>query len=104
MALLEAMSCGRPVVGSRVGGIQSLVTDGEDGLLAPPGNPGALAEAVLRILLDPALAARLSTNARRRACDFDWNENASRTLELFRQLLESNGSEQIAASSSVVSR
>lgn len=60
---IEALSRGRAVVGSRVGGIPDLVTDGESGLLVPPGEPEALAEALVRVLGDPELAARLGAGA-----------------------------------------
>ena len=89
MALLEAMSCGRPVVGSRVGGIPWIVTDEVQGLLVPPGDSHALADAIATVLKGPELAARLGTNGRRRACDFDWSEQMARTLELLRAQLAS---------------
>ncbi len=60
---IEALSRGRAVVGSRVGGIPDLVADGESGLLVPPGEPEALAEALVRVLGDPELAARLGAGA-----------------------------------------
>jgi glycosyltransferase involved in cell wall biosynthesis len=62
----EAMRGGRPIVASRVGGIPALT--GEDAaLLVPPGDTGQLAAAVLAVLNDPELAARLSAGARARA-------------------------------------
>jgi glycosyltransferase involved in cell wall biosynthesis len=64
MSLLEAMAAGCPVVATRVGGIPDLVTDGVDGLLVPPGDPDALAAALLRILRDRDFAERLGNAAR----------------------------------------
>jgi glycosyltransferase involved in cell wall biosynthesis len=62
----EALRAGRPIVASRVGGIPDLA--GDDGaLLIPPGDPGELAAAVLAVLDDPGLAARLAAAARARA-------------------------------------
>jgi glycosyltransferase involved in cell wall biosynthesis len=61
--LVEAFCRGRPVVGSRVGGIVDLVRDGENGLLVPPESPAALADAIERVLADPALAERLAAGA-----------------------------------------
>lgn len=65
LILQEALRAGRPVVASRAGGIPAMT--GEAALLVPPGSPDALADAVLRLLDDPALAARLATAARNRA-------------------------------------
>jgi len=56
---------GKPVVASRVGGIAETVLDGETGLLVPVGNDAALADAILRLLNDPALAQRVAAAARR---------------------------------------
>ncbi|SHF73708.1 glycosyltransferase [Geodermatophilus nigrescens] len=57
---VEAQLAGRPVVASAVQGLQEIVTSGEDGLLVPPGDAAALADAVASLLDDPALAARLA--------------------------------------------
>lgn len=59
VVLLEAMSYGVPVVGSRVGGIPDIIVDGKTGLLVAPGDPGALADALRRLAEDPPLATRL---------------------------------------------
>lgn len=59
ISLLEAMARRVPVVASAVGGIPEVVTDGVDGLLVPPGDPGALAAAATRLLTDPELRRRL---------------------------------------------
>ncbi|MBA3375667.1 MAG: glycosyltransferase family 4 protein [Actinobacteria bacterium] len=64
--VIEAACRGRAVVGSRIGGIPDVVTDGETGLLLPPGDTGALAEALTRVLQDRALAERLGAEGRRR--------------------------------------
>ena len=62
--VVEAFCRGRAVVGSRVGGIPDLVTDGETGLLVTPDNPAALADALVSALEDRALAMRLGAAAR----------------------------------------
>jgi glycosyltransferase involved in cell wall biosynthesis len=62
--VIEAFCRGRGAVGSRVGGIPDLVTDGETGLLVPPGDAGALANALERALTEPGLAAALGAAAR----------------------------------------
>ncbi len=62
--LVEAFCRGRPAIASRVGGIVDLVRDGENGLLVPPQDPQALADALVRVLSDGGLAARLAEGAR----------------------------------------
>lgn len=62
--VVEAGLRGRGVVGSRVGGIPDVVTDGETGVLVRPEDPDALAEALVRVLSDRALAERLGEAAR----------------------------------------
>jgi phenylacetate-CoA ligase len=60
VALIEAGACGLPIVSTAVGGIPDLVKPGRDALLVEPGDGVAMAEAVLRVLNEPVLAARLS--------------------------------------------
>ena len=87
MTLVEAMSCGTPVVGSAVGGIPQVVVDGENGLLVPPADPGALADAVRRLLTDGELADRLGAAGRRRAVErYAWPELMARYTRMFRDL------------------
>jgi len=58
-SLLDAMACSRPIVATRVGGIPEVVEDGLTGLLMPPEDPFALAQAILRVLRDADLRRRL---------------------------------------------
>ncbi len=60
---MEAFARGRPVVGSRAGGIPDIVEDGVNGLLVEPGDPDALASALVRVLGDRSLAERLAAGA-----------------------------------------
>lgn len=62
--LVEAFCRGRGVVGTRAGSIPDLVADGVSGLLVEPDDPAALADALVRVLSDRALAEQLSTGAR----------------------------------------
>lgn len=87
MVLVEAMACGTPVVGSAVGGIPHVVTDGESGLLVPPGDPGALAAACRKVLTDAALADRLGARGRQEAeRRFAWNGLMEHYIRLFQAL------------------
>ena len=87
MAVIEAMACGTPVVGSDVGGIPCVVVPGVTGLLFPPRNADALAAACRRLLQDGALADRMGAAGRRRAVErYAWPSLTDRYLELFRSL------------------
>jgi glycosyltransferase involved in cell wall biosynthesis len=66
LAILEAMAAGKPVVATTVGGNGEAVEEGVTGLLVPPADPAALAEAMLKVLGDPQGAERMGLEARRR--------------------------------------
>lgn len=72
VSVIEAMACGLCVVSTDVDGVPYLVEHERDALLAPPRNAEAMAEAVSRILDEPELARSLSSNARRKVEQFDW--------------------------------
>jgi glycosyltransferase involved in cell wall biosynthesis len=65
-ALIEGMSLAKPIVATTVGGIPDMLEDGHSALLVPPGDAHALAGALLRLLADPRLAARLAEAAHAR--------------------------------------
>jgi glycosyltransferase involved in cell wall biosynthesis len=66
IAILEALAARRAVVASRVGGIPETIRHEVHGLLVPPGDPPALARALLRLAADPRLRARLGAAGARR--------------------------------------
>jgi glycosyltransferase involved in cell wall biosynthesis len=83
MVLAEANACGRPVVGTSIGGIPSFVRDGDNGLLVPPRDPHGLASALLQLLTDPERAEAMGQAGRERVVrDHDWAELAARTETL----------------------
>lgn len=87
LVYLEAGACGKPVVGTLSGGVPDAVIDGETGLLVPPDDPQATAEAILRILENPNLAARLGENGRRRASLLTWDWFAEEILDIYGEVL-----------------
>ncbi|GEL16910.1 glycosyltransferase family 4 protein [Pseudonocardia asaccharolytica] len=88
MALVEAMACARPVIGSRVGGIPTVIDEGRTGLLVPPGDAGSLAEACLRLLTDDEMCARLGMAGRHHVEHaYAWPGLVDRYLDTFRGLL-----------------
>jgi len=62
VVLLEALSCGKPVIGSNVGGIPDIIKHEQTGLLVPEKDPEALAQAIERVLSDPSLYFSLAKN------------------------------------------
>ena len=86
---LEAMACGTAVVGSRVGGIPEVVADGETGLLVPPADPGALADAMNELVENQGTAAEMGWRGRARAEDeFGWAAIATQTAALYAELAD----------------
>ncbi|WP_137180310.1 glycosyltransferase family 4 protein [Roseomonas sp. AR75] len=84
LVFLEANACGRPVIGGRAGGTAEAVTDGVNGLLVEGADPAAIAAAALRLLDDPALAARLSAGGLAAARAAGWAARTAQFLALCR--------------------
>ena len=82
IVLLEAMAAGRAIVASDIHGYRSVVRRGEQGLLVPPQDPRALAEALARILSDDALRERMGESGRERVRQFSW-ENVTAKVEAY---------------------
>jgi glycosyltransferase involved in cell wall biosynthesis len=66
LAFLDAMACGLPCVGTRIEAVPEIIRDGETGLLVPPGDPVALADALARLLEDHARARAMGARGRAR--------------------------------------
>ncbi len=100
-ALLEAMACGKAVIGSDVPGINDIITHGVNGLLVPPKNPKALADAITQLLEDKNLRWKLEQNARQLIVEkYSWKTITERIervyfevineLQAFRKINEKN--------------
>ncbi len=87
--LIEAMAVGLPVVATRVSAIPELVEDGATGTLVEPGNPGDMADALERVLLDPAGCRDRVNRAREKVeRDFDNRRCVMKLHSLFRDVLD----------------
>lgn len=84
--VIESFARGRGVVATDAGGIPDLVTSGEEGLLIPPADEDALVEALLRVLRDRELAARLGTAAQRSYAD--WHSTPVDFAAAYRELVD----------------
>jgi glycosyltransferase involved in cell wall biosynthesis len=90
--LLEALAAGVPVVATEVGGVRELIEHETNGLLTPPADPKAMADAIERVLTDEVSAAARSREGRKRVLeDFAPETYSARLLELYEQVLDSRG-------------
>lgn len=95
--ILESMAVGTPVVATTVGGNPEIIEDRISGLLVPPRDPDALAQAISAVLKDGELATRLGRAAKRRVTELFSRERMVReTQDLYMQLLEKNTSAPLA--------
>ena len=89
LAIIEYMAAGLPIVATRAGGISELISDGEHGLLVDARDPAALADALERLLSDPALGARLGASAQaRQLAEYDLQRTIGRLEDLYVALYE----------------
>ncbi|MCL4517912.1 MAG: glycosyltransferase family 4 protein [Thaumarchaeota archaeon] len=85
LVLLEAMSCGKAVIGSRAGGIVDVVTE-ESGLLVPPNDVSELSRAILSLLLDDELRSAFGRAGLSLAMDNDWGKVADKVERVYNEI------------------
>lgn len=86
LVLIEAMALGKPVVATAAGGPVDIIEDGVSGILVPPGDHGAMAAAVTKLLEDEQLRAELGAEASVRADEFDDHRMAERFGHIMHEL------------------
>jgi len=84
---VEALATGRPVIGSRIDGLQRVIIDEETGLLVPPADPGALAKAIIRCLTDPGLSSAMGARAQRQVECYSVGSMIAKIDHLYSQTL-----------------
>lgn len=85
---VEAMAAGAPVVGSNSGGTAEIIADGETGLLFPPEDPAMLAQAVIKVLTDDQLAAKLKAGGIHTANRFTGKNMATNYKNIYHGIME----------------
>jgi glycosyltransferase involved in cell wall biosynthesis len=87
LKLFDYMAAGVPIVASDLPSIREVVTDGDSALLVPPDDPGALASAIRRVMVNPGLADRMRRTAFDRVGQYTWDARAARIIEAFERLV-----------------
>jgi glycosyltransferase involved in cell wall biosynthesis len=85
---LEAMACGVPVVAARATGSTSLVAEGENGLLAAPGDIAGFADALARYVAEPRLRAEHGRAGEERSRAYSWDAINKAVADTYQRLIE----------------
>jgi phosphatidylinositol alpha-mannosyltransferase len=88
IVLLEAMAAGLPVVASDIAGYRTVLADGQEGILTPPGQPEALAGALRHLLSQPQQRREMGQRGRLKASQYHWDRIVDQILELYRETIE----------------
>ncbi len=89
--LVEAMAMGKPIVASDIGGIPDLVKDGTNGILFPPRDVHAMAEAIMKLLLDRELARKMGKEGERTSLNYDTGVMVKNIERLYEDVLRGKG-------------
>ncbi|MBT9151423.1 MAG: D-inositol 3-phosphate glycosyltransferase [candidate division WS2 bacterium] len=84
---LEAMTCGVPIVASKIGGVPDVVKDGENGLLVQPKDYEALADAIIYLLENEDERERMGKNGREKVESYSWERIAEETEKVYSSLM-----------------
>jgi phosphatidylinositol alpha-mannosyltransferase len=90
ITLLEAMACETPIVCSRIPGFRDVVTHEKEALMVPPGDSGALADAIIRLLDDETLRARMGKTGRETAERYGWPAVTASVLGVYADVLRAS--------------
>ena len=88
LVILEAMSAGRPVIGTNVGGIPEIIDDGVNGYLVEPENPEQIAEKVIQLFAEEKLLTELGRNARRKAEEFSVEKHLENLEKIYAEVIK----------------
>jgi glycosyltransferase involved in cell wall biosynthesis len=94
---MEAMVMGKPVIATRAGGIPDMITDGENGLLVPPGDVLALRQAMRQLIDHPQLREQMGAAALRRVVEFQAKNVVSRIENIYQQLCTAGANHNAAS-------
>ncbi|MFN8454681.1 MAG: glycosyltransferase family 4 protein [Anaerolineae bacterium] len=91
IVLLEAMAAGVPVIASDIAGYRTLIVDGQEGLLTPPGQPEALAAALGYLLDRPWLRQKMGRLGQLKARNYSWDGIVDKVLDVYQDTIEYKG-------------
>jgi phosphatidylinositol alpha-mannosyltransferase len=82
------MAAGKPIVATSIEGYSTVVTEGKEGLLVPPKDDEALADAISKLLKNPELREQMAANGRKTVNEYRWEQVAGRVMDFYRLHLD----------------